>query len=131
MPVVDLGGVASMRGRRSLGASVVAGNGAPELGRTDVEVAARCRTPDPRVAVWERAAETAKLTGRRREVGRLYFLGKSGKEIMRATKIAEGTFKRDLAFLHGRMGSSKQAEFVHCVYEMAYGNGPTGSSRAM
>ena len=79
---------------------------------------------DPRSAVFVRAADRARLTGRRREIGRLYFFGKSGKEIRRATKIADGTFKRDLAFLHGRLGSSKQAEFVHRIYET--GTGRTG-----
>ncbi len=77
----------------------------------------RERNSDPQ-AVFERAAERLKLTGRRREIGKHYFLGRSGKETRCLAKVPEGTMKRDLVSLHGLLGTSSRAEFVHRIYEI-------------
>lgn len=72
---------------------------------------------DPRIAVFERAAKRLKLSGRRREIGRHYFLGRPVKEIRRVAKVPEGTMKRDILWLHARLESGNRAEFVHRIYE--------------
>jgi hypothetical protein len=72
-------------------------------------------------AVFDRAAERLKLSGRRRVVGFLYFVGRTGKEMRHAAKVTEGTMKRDLVFLHGLLRTSNRAEFVHRIYEIANG----------
>ncbi len=71
---------------------------------------------DPRKAVWDRVADQLKLSGRRREIGWLYFRGDKATVICRAVKIAEGTMKRDLVSLHGLLATSNRVEFVHGIY---------------
>lgn len=79
----------------------------------------REQNSDPLKAVFDRAAERLKLSGRRREIGWLYFRGEKGTAICLAVKITVGTMKRELVALHGRLGTSNRAEFLHCIYENA------------
>lgn len=76
------------------------------------------RETSDRDVAFERVAARLKLTGRSRETGRRYFLGEAAKEICRVIRIPEGTLKRDLVWLHGRLGTSDRAELVHRIYEM-------------
>jgi hypothetical protein len=69
------------------------------------------------MVIFERAAKRLKLSGRRREIGRHYFLGMPVKEIRCVTKVPEGTMKRDILWLHARVESGNRAEFVHRIYE--------------
>jgi DNA-binding NarL/FixJ family response regulator len=77
----------------------------------------REQNPDLLRAVFDRAAERLRLSGRRREIGWLYFRGEPVKAIRLAVKITEGTMKREFVSLHALSGTSNRAEFVHRIYE--------------